>query len=548
MSDLSRPPLALVPDATAWRWPTPPFAGYPAAQPVTDVPCEIEGLTSAAIPATLQSIDLAAGTVQVRVSVTGTQMQLRLAQLRRIVLTPPLACQPPAAGNDPHAGMLATPPAAEYRFQLAGGGSLTGRSLGHVETEHGVFLFAPLDDAGTVQRGFVPRSSYTAFEIGPRIGDVLIEQRAATPEQVARAVAEQSELRGRKLGDILVANQVVSASQLLQAIEQQSRMPMVRIGEALVALELITKPPAEPGARAAAAPTAARRWANCWCAPRPCRARVAVGPGAQDGLPGGGRGERFRARVARAAQAAAVAAARRLQVLPLLLREAASWWRWKTRRAAAPSTRLEFIGPAQGGAGAGAGRRWARPSPRPMRGSAQDPWGGRRMPHPRSAWSSTPPGRRDQLLETWSARPPSGRDRRPPHRAESDNSLVRLINTMIIEAHAQGVSDIHIECQPGARRSRSASARTACCALPGTAAHLPQRTGGAHQDHVRPGHQRAPQAAGRQDQLRQVLPAAQARAARGHHPHPQRLEDVVMRLLASAQAAAAGQAGLPGAT
>ncbi|PIQ56781.1 MAG: pilus assembly protein PilB [Comamonadaceae bacterium CG12_big_fil_rev_8_21_14_0_65_59_15] len=31
---------------------------------------------------------------------------------------------------------------------------------------------------------------------------------------------------------------------------------------------------------------------------------------------------------------------------------------------------------------------------------------------------------------------------------QSDNTLVRLINTMIIEAHARGVSDIHVECQP----------------------------------------------------------------------------------------------------
>jgi type II secretory ATPase GspE/PulE/Tfp pilus assembly ATPase PilB-like protein len=31
---------------------------------------------------------------------------------------------------------------------------------------------------------------------------------------------------------------------------------------------------------------------------------------------------------------------------------------------------------------------------------------------------------------------------------QSDNTLVRLINTMIIEAHARGVSDIHVESQP----------------------------------------------------------------------------------------------------
>src|SRR5690606_34311439 len=35
---------------------------------------------------------------------------------------------------------------------------------------------------------------------------------------------------------------------------------------------------------------------------------------------------------------------------------------------------------------------------------------------------------------------------------QSDNSLVRLINTMIIEAHGQGVSDIHVESYPGKQK------------------------------------------------------------------------------------------------
>src|SRR5262249_46834778 len=45
----------------------------------------------------------------------------------------------------------------------------------------------------------------------------------------------------------------------------------------------------------------------------------------------------------------------------------------------------------------------------------------------------------------------TGRDDEP-HIEQSDNSLVRLINTMIIEANAQGVSDIHIETYPGRER------------------------------------------------------------------------------------------------
>ncbi len=37
---------------------------------------------------------------------------------------------------------------------------------------------------------------------------------------------------------------------------------------------------------------------------------------------------------------------------------------------------------------------------------------------------------------------------------QSDNSLVRLINNMIIEAHKEGVSDIHIESYPGREKIR----------------------------------------------------------------------------------------------
>ena len=37
---------------------------------------------------------------------------------------------------------------------------------------------------------------------------------------------------------------------------------------------------------------------------------------------------------------------------------------------------------------------------------------------------------------------------------QSDNSLVRLINSMIVEAQAQGVSDIHVETHPGREKLR----------------------------------------------------------------------------------------------
>jgi type II secretory ATPase GspE/PulE/Tfp pilus assembly ATPase PilB-like protein len=49
---------------------------------------------------------------------------------------------------------------------------------------------------------------------------------------------------------------------------------------------------------------------------------------------------------------------------------------------------------------------------------------------------------------------PDSGERDEPSIEQSDNSLVRLINSMIAEAQNQGVSDIHIECQPGREKVR----------------------------------------------------------------------------------------------
>ncbi|OYT86959.1 MAG: pilus assembly protein PilB [Burkholderiales bacterium PBB6] len=56
------------------------------------------------------------------------------------------------------------------------------------------------------------------------------------------------------------------------------------------------------------------------------------------------------------------------------------------------------------------------------------------------------------LEERHTAERDAGSDEKPIE--QSDNALVKLINTMIFEGHAQGVSDIHIECHPGKEKVR----------------------------------------------------------------------------------------------
>jgi type II secretory ATPase GspE/PulE/Tfp pilus assembly ATPase PilB-like protein len=454
MSDLSQPPArAAQAAATPWRWPTPPYAGYPAGESPVGAACEIEGLTSKAIGATLLDVDFAEGVIRVRVHATKSDMSLRLAQLRRITLTAPIAAQPPAAG-DPHAGMLAPPAAAEYRLRLAhGGGTLGGKSVGHVATEHGVFLFPPLGETGRVLRVFVPKSCYADFEIGPRIGEVLVEQHAVTQEQVAQAVAEQQSLRTRKLGELLLAQQIVEPAQLLEAIDQQARMPVVRIGEALVALSLITQPQLDQaleqqksersiplGELLVRAGHVSRHDLQHALARK--MGYPVVDPGAFPVEPDAVRVLPF-------------SIARRLQVLPLLLRGAQLVVAMADPSRRSDVEEVEFVTQLKVVPALSPAEALPAAIATTYQRFGDDPWANHVAVNDDDAipFEAIDASKLLESLEQQHDSAQRDSDGEAPIE-QSDNSLVRLVHTMIVDAHGQGVSDIHVETLPGREKVR----------------------------------------------------------------------------------------------
>ena len=228
-------------------WPTPPYASFPVATPQTDpVPCRIVGLNDSSTEGRLTFFVPDQGVAHVQLPPARTTMPLRFEQFRSLTLTTPLRPSKVALG-DPHAGLLGHRASSPFVVTLAHGAELTGETVGYLENEFGLFLFPPhtppaadaASDLGSVTRMFVPRVAYTAMRLNSTIGALLVEQRSATPQQIEDVADAQAELRSRKLGDILVNRQVVTPEQLLVAIERQAKMPMVRIGEALISLGMI---------------------------------------------------------------------------------------------------------------------------------------------------------------------------------------------------------------------------------------------------------------------------------------------------------------------
>jgi len=221
-----------------FAWPAPPFAAYPArVEQQQSEPCEIVGLNDSRMQARLIFFVPDESVLHLQVPPARTTMALRFNQFKALTVLPPLKVGPRRSTGDPR--LLDERPRSRYRVALAAGGEMTGETIGHIESVHGLFLFPPVDAEDSVQRLFVPREAYASVELGDRIGDVLVEHNTASPQQIAAAVEQQAQLRAQKVGEILVARQLLTPEQLLEAIEQQARMPIVRIGDALISLGLI---------------------------------------------------------------------------------------------------------------------------------------------------------------------------------------------------------------------------------------------------------------------------------------------------------------------
>jgi len=453
LSDID-PALSLLPNGgpveakpTGFNWPAPPYAIYSSTEPWSEPQeCALEGLNGAIRKCTLLSITPAEQTILVQIEHSKTAVPLGFSQFRRLTLKKPIHPQE-MVSTEQFADILGYRSTVQYHLQLENGNDASGMTVGYVETHFGLFLFTPLDDHGTVERVFVPRDAFMNVTLGDHIGQMLVDQQAVTAQQVEHAATEQHSLRKRKLGDYLVDTAVVLPEQLMLALDQQSKMPMIRVGEALTRLGYIddeqlgqalekqkTERSVPLGQLLVNMGYLTRADLNTALARKMGYPMVDVTQFPLD---------------PNALKKVSSSVAQRLKIMPLL-------WRDKLLVVAAvdPTQRkmleeLEFMVQGRVIATLGDDMQIAQTLKGAYEklGVASWPSDEELLPHA--------PGNLDatsgtQLLESMQMQD-SGKEEElddGQQIAQSDNTLVRLINTMIIEASARGVSDIHVESQP----------------------------------------------------------------------------------------------------
>ncbi len=431
--------------ATSFSWPPPPFATYQLQEPWREPQeCDIEGLNGAVRRCLLITLDISRKMAVIQIEQNKSPVSLPFAQFLRLTLKK-LLHPHEISTSEEFADILGHRATVDYHLQLTSGEKLSGLTIGCVETDFGLYLFPPVGNEGSIERVFLPRNAFTRFALGNHIGKVLVDNEVVTAQQVEQAAQEQTYLRSRKLGDYLLDNAVLFPEQLLQALEQQSKMPMIRVGEALTMLGYISEAQLKLALEKQKTERSVPLGELLVKMGFLTRVELISALARKMGYPVVDV-KAFPVDDA-ALKKIPMSTALRLNVIPLMLRDN------MTVVAAVDPTRqkmleeLEFL--VQGRVIAAIGdevqiKQKIREAyekfglHRNVLDDALDLLG-----DPTSEQASS-----SELLESMelSSGDELEDDEKPIE--QSDNTLVRLINTMIVEAHARGVSDIHVESQP----------------------------------------------------------------------------------------------------
>jgi type II secretory ATPase GspE/PulE/Tfp pilus assembly ATPase PilB-like protein len=455
LSDLSRP-FGATPNpsdtgiggraaAGPFVWPSPPYAAYPDGLALTrPMLCDVVGLNGTMTSGRLLNFVPEESAIHVHMPPARTPIVLKFTQFQSLrVLEPikPRMIEP----FDPRADLLADHPRSPYVLTLRDGHELHGETIGHEEMPYGVFLFPPLDAIGHVTRLFVPKATYSDFAFGSKLGELLVESSVTTRDQIDAAFHEQQRLRKRKLGDILLTKQVVTPEQLMEALEQQRNMPLVRVGDALQQLGMVTAEQVREAVQEQAQDRNVPLGEILIRMGAVSREDVQVALARKMGYPV--------VDIAKfpiepdAVRKVPVAVAQRLQCIPLMVRDGRLVVALNdpARRRTAVDE-IEFVSQSKVLPVLAITESIDDELRRVYGSGTVADAGGTENAALAGAELDADKVRLLESLEKDVVADQATEDR-PIE--QSDNSLVKLINTLILEAHGQKVSDIHIEASPG---------------------------------------------------------------------------------------------------
>jgi type II secretory ATPase GspE/PulE/Tfp pilus assembly ATPase PilB-like protein len=427
-----------------FSWPVPPgFRTEATAAETESRGCTVELRNGNLLDGDLLAFDPDAPQLSLASDRNAAAHQISLASVRMIRLTSPLLARDrdQAGGADPGAAPHADE--ASFAVHFLDGREFRGITHGYLREKVGLFLYLPQNDPRQLVRCFVPASQFDDVQIEPLPAEApkhdggggSVETPApqplahaiATPGDLSRALRSQKRRPAMKLGELLLESRLITREQLADALQLQAANRSRRLGDILVEMGAVSA----RAVQLAMSDKLGIPFVSVREFPVDCLALDLVSAGVA---------QRYQALPLMIAGDSLVVAVENPLTMDFLQE-----LRFLTGHIIVPvianpdelRQRIvkEYFGPYSPGAQNGSG------------GSLPD--GGGHGP-------SAAPMKVEDLataLERESVAPLEVRDSAADARV-SENVLVRLVNKIITDAHLQGASDIHIESNSGKAKTR----------------------------------------------------------------------------------------------
>ncbi|HZV63117.1 MAG TPA: ATPase, T2SS/T4P/T4SS family [Methylophilaceae bacterium] len=228
--------------STAFEWPTPPYFSFSGGNPEPGPePCLIYFRDGRKLLGGLEHFLPDNLEIVFQPTRTDTHETISLDQIKSMRLVHPLVMTAdPTSLTERADEIFHGSEKQSFLVEFNDNEAMKGETCGYAIGANGLFFFVP-GDKGKIIRCFVPHTAVKNYQIGPRIGELLVEEKIASKRDVEKAVTRQRELQIQRLGDYLQENKVISQDQLSKAIAHQERQPILKLGEALIQLDLLTE-------------------------------------------------------------------------------------------------------------------------------------------------------------------------------------------------------------------------------------------------------------------------------------------------------------------
>lgn len=225
--------------------PLPPLSDREKSPILTNSPVTIFYINGRRVDGKLKSFNVEEGIIKISKGQESEESDIQMFDIKAMHLSTPLQwVQDKNLLNEKKTGITAPDEIQEFIITFKDRTKLRGKTYGTRVDKNGLHLFKEHGSNQYLRQYihiFIPKSSIESNLIGDQIGDILAKDHEISTEEIELAVKEQQASRSKPLGEFLVENKIVNEDELQLALKRQKTMPNLKLGEILVSESLITE-------------------------------------------------------------------------------------------------------------------------------------------------------------------------------------------------------------------------------------------------------------------------------------------------------------------